>query len=316
MLRRDRVIPGYVVFERRQVDGYVLDGLLDQIGSAYKRIDLLERIVEQARLREIAERERIEREMQIASDIQTGILPHTRSVDGLEFSTAMHPATEVGGDYYDIIPVNGGCWIGIGDVAGHGLPTGLVMLMLQSAVSSLVRHQPDSSPRDLLLVVNDLLFDNIRRRMRQDEHVTLMLLRYRSDGALVFAGAHEDLLLYRARLGHVERITPQGAWVGVLPDIRSLTEEATCRLEEDDVLVLYTDGITEALDENNEMYGVERLSGALKRLHDRPVDEIRDGILTEVETWASVQKDDVTLVVARQGRRFARERGPSGLPSQ
>jgi serine phosphatase RsbU (regulator of sigma subunit) len=307
MLRRDPSIPGYVVFERSLHDAYVYDGLLDQIGTAYKRVELLQRVVEEAKLREIAERERIEREMQIAAAIQTGILPYTRHVDGLEFSAAMIPATEVGGDYYDIVPVRSGCWIGIGDVAGHGLPTGLVMLMLQSAVSGLVRQNPDASPRDVLLVVNEFLFDNIRRRMHQDEHVTLLLLRYRSDGTLVFAGAHEDFLVYRAKSGTVDRVTSQGAWVGVLPDIRSLTEDGFCLLEEDDLLVLYTDGITEALNEHKEMYGVERLASALERLHAESVDSIRKGILEEVRAWTAVQRDDVTLLVARQGRRFTKD---------
>jgi serine phosphatase RsbU (regulator of sigma subunit) len=303
MLRRDPIIPGYVIFERSVPDAYVYDGLLDQIGSAYKRVHLLQRIVEEVRLREIAERERIEKEMQVAAQIQRGILPSASRVDGLEFCAAMQPATEVSGDYYDIIPVSRGCWIGIGDVTGHGLPTGMVVLMVQSSVSSLVRQNPQASPRDVIALVNGVLFDNIRQRMHQDEHVTLTLLRYASDGSVTFAGAHEDMLVYRAQQGTVEQIPTSGVWLGILPDIQSKTNESACMLREDDVLLLYTDGITEARDGRFEQFGVERLAAALMRLHAEPVEQIRDGILDEVRAWTRVQPDDMTLVVARQGRR-------------
>ena len=229
MLRRGPSSPGYVVFERGVPEGFVYDGLLDQIGSAYQRIGLLDQVVQAVRLRELAERERLEREMQIATGIQTGILPRNVQVDGLEISAAMQPATEVGGDYYDVIPVAHGCWLGIGDVAGHGLPTGLVMLMLQSVVGGLVRHSPAASPRDVLVVVNQLLFDNVRRRMGQDEHVTLTLIRYDREGRLVFAGAHEYILICRARDGTVERLRTPGTWVAAIRDIREATDESQLR---------------------------------------------------------------------------------------
>jgi sigma-B regulation protein RsbU (phosphoserine phosphatase) len=140
--------------------------------------------------------------------IQTSILPRDVNVAGLEIAATMRAATEVGGDYYDVIPVTDGCWMGIGDVAGHGLGTGLVMLMMQSGIGALARKLPDASPRDLLLALNAMLVDNVRQRLGQREHATLTLLRYRRDGTLAFAGAHEEILILRAATGRCERLAP------------------------------------------------------------------------------------------------------------
>jgi serine phosphatase RsbU (regulator of sigma subunit) len=292
--------PGYVVFERGAPNGFVYDSLLEQINVAYKRILLLDQLLEQVRLREIAERERLEKEMQIASCIQTGILPRTIEVDGLEISAVMLPATEVGGDYYDVVPFEGGCWIGIGDVAGHGLPTGLVMLMLQSVLGGLTRGTPSARPSEILATANQLLFDNIRRRMQQDEHVTLTLLRWDVDGKVSYAGAHEDILICRAGSGRVEQLSTPGMWVGIVKDISKMTEDSEFTLAEGDVMLLHTDGVTEAFNRHGKMFGQERLATALGRCHELPVEEIRDKIISEVHEWLGHQEDDITLLVARR----------------
>ena len=103
-------------------------------------------------------------ENEIASRVQASILPGEIDVEGLAISVQMLPAEVVGGDYYDIIPVNDGCWLAIGDVAGHGLAAGVIMLMIQSAVQSLVRLSPQASPRDLVCALNGALYENIRKR--------------------------------------------------------------------------------------------------------------------------------------------------------
>ena len=122
--------------------------------------------------------DRLEREMEIATHIQTSILPRHIDVEGLQAAAAMHPTAEVGGDYYEVLPVPGGCWIAIGDVAGHGLKAGLVMLQTQSAVEALVSGHPDGSPNKILRSVNRVLFENVRKRLGSDEYVTMSLLRY------------------------------------------------------------------------------------------------------------------------------------------
>src|SRR4029079_6734900 len=93
----------------------------EQVSSALEGARLVTRLVEEATRRQVAERQRLEKEMEIAARIQTSILPQDVSVPGLEIAAAMYAATEVGGDYYDVVPVDDGCWLGIGDVAGAGV---------------------------------------------------------------------------------------------------------------------------------------------------------------------------------------------------
>ena len=145
-------------------------------------------------------------EEEIASRIQSSILPGEIDVEGLEIAAGMLPADKVGGDYYDIIPVEDGCWIAIGDVAGHGLAAGLIMLMIQSTLQGLVKLSPQANPRDLICALNRVLYENIRKRMKRDEHITFCLVRYWADGRLSFAGAHESLIVCRAS-GEVETLS-------------------------------------------------------------------------------------------------------------
>ncbi len=249
---------------------------------------------------ELAHKERLEKEMEIATRIQTSILPRKLEAPGLETSAVMRPATEVGGDYYDFLPYPGGCWIGIGDVAGHGLTAGLVMLMVQSIVSALTAARRDARPSEVVAVLNDVLYENIRHRLENDEHVTFSLLRFHDDGKLLFAGAHEDLVIWRAETRRVETIVTQGTWLGAVPDVRLVTEDCQAALHPGDVMLLYTDGVTEASSAAGELFGLERLCEELERLHDRGVAEIRDGLIAAVDRWAPTQTDDVTLLVIRR----------------
>ncbi len=247
---------------------------------------------------QLAAKERLEKEMEIAMRIQTSILPRDLRVPGLEIAAVMLPASEVGGDYYDVIPVEGGCWLGIGDVAGHGLTAGLAMMMVQSVVSALAKRTPDAAPKDTLCLVNEVLYDNIRSRLTQDEHVTFSLIRYTTDGRFVFAGAHEEILVVRAKDRDIEIVETPGTWLGARPDIRGVTVESTLQLLPGDVVVLYTDGITEARNASDEVFG-EHLYGAVKAVADQPVEAIRDHVLAELAKWMVVQDDDCTLVVIR-----------------
>ena len=250
----------------------------------------------------LTERERLSKELEIATKIQTTLLPNRLDVQGLEIAAAMKPASEVGGDYYEVISLPPYCWLAIGDVAGHGLTAGIIMLMIQSALACAARSDPGASPGKVLAALNRTLCDNIRDRMARDEHVTLTILRYDADGSLTFAGAHEDLLLCRARTGRAELIRSPGTWLGILPGAIDPAQVGHLHLEEDDLLVLYTDGITEAMNEEDAMYGVERLASAIEAVRRETVHHIRDHVLAEVARWAARVDDDITLVVIRRNR--------------
>ncbi len=252
--------------------------------------------------RQMAAKERLEKEMEISSRIQTSILPRRVDVEGLEIAARMIPATEVGGDYYDVFigrPGDDGCWIGVGDVAGHGLTSGLIMLMVQSVVSALGRANPNTAPREIVRVLNMVLFENIRGRLGNDEHVTFSIMRYRRDGTITFAGAHEEIILCRAETKKCELIPTLGPWVGAMNDVGHAVTDEKLRLADGDLMVLYTDGVTEARNAAGQQLGLERLLDTIEALQGEPVEQIRDKILDDVAAFSPQQDDDITLLVIR-----------------
>jgi serine phosphatase RsbU (regulator of sigma subunit) len=244
--------------------------------------------------------DRLEQEMQIASSIQTSILPRQLEVPGLEVSAQMLPATEVGGDYYELLEVPGGCWIAIGDVAGHGLKAGLVMLQAQSATEALIRQSPNGQPAQILCEVNRVLYENVRNRLRSEEHMTMSLMRYFDDGRLVTAGAHEEMIIWRAESGRCEVIPVRGTWLGAMEAIDHATTETTLQLSEGDLLVLYTDGVIEARTPGGEQFGLERLCSIVEEAASERTASIRDRVMAAVVDWEQGhQHDDVTVMVLR-----------------
>ena len=249
-----------------------------------------------------AVKERLEKELEIAARIQLSLLPKKLEGLGIDLSAAMHPASEVGGDYFDVLPElqGDGLWIAVGDVAGHGLTAGLVMLMVQSALASVVKSQRNVTPRQLLIAVNSVVHENVRDRLGRDEHVTMTVLHYRRDGRVAFAGAHEDILICRHATGRCEWIPTPGPWLAVMPEIADIVTESQVQLQPGDLMVLYSDGVTEARHEGLGYFGSDRLQAAVERHRHRPALEIQELVMAEVRAFASRQDDDMSLIVLRQ----------------
>jgi PAS domain S-box-containing protein len=250
-------------------------------------------------LNEAVRRAQVEQEIAIARRVQTSLLPREPALPNLQIAAAMLPASEVGGDYYDVMPAEGGGWLAIGDVSGHGLKAGLVMLMVQSAMAALSTARPDASPTDVFRVLNRVLIDNIRNRLEHRDFVTLTLLRWFDDGRLRFAGAHQDILLHRRDGGRVEEVQTPGTWLGASHDPMAVTRDLDLRLQPGDTVVLFTDGMTEAMNGAGEMYGIDRIVATLRDAASAPVDALRDRLLDDVRRWAPDQDDDRTILVAR-----------------
>jgi sigma-B regulation protein RsbU (phosphoserine phosphatase) len=239
------------------------------------------------------------KEMEIAQRIQSSILPAPRQVRSYDIAARMVPVATMGGDYYDVRPTaDGGCWIGIGDVAGHGVTSGLVMLMVQSGISALLEHRPDLAPDEVLRAVNGFLHDNIRERLRSDEHITLSLLRFHPDGRVEMAGAHEDVLICRAD-GTLDRIETSGTWLGAMRDVSPFIRTTGFQLRPGDLLLLHTDGATEAPNGERQRLGLDRVAAELQRRAGATTAEIRDALFELVLQWAPQPEDDVTLLVMR-----------------
>ncbi len=236
-------------------------------------------------------------EGRLPMQIQTSILPRQLDIQGIEIAARMTPAEEVGGDYYDVIPSAGGCWIGIGDVAGHGLEAGMVMFMVQGIVQALVRIDPEAPPSAIVIAANRTVWENLTVRARRHHHVTFCLVHYWADGRLVFAGGHEDIVIRRSA-GRCEAIPTEGTWLGLGSDITRATEDSEAQLGPGDLMLLYTDGITEARRTRNDFFGPDRLAELLERQQDLAAGKVRDEVMAAVDAWAP-REDDRTLVAVR-----------------
>ena len=246
-----------------------------------------------------AAQQRLEQELEIAQTIQTSILPRATMLPNFEIAASMIAASEVGGDYYDVIPAADGCWIGIGDVAGHGLNAGLLMLMVQSTVQGLIRARPDARPSELVALVNAVMFENTRNRLLRDEHVTFTLARLYDDGRMFHAGAHEDIVRVPAT-GECEPFETSGTWLGAIADVARFTKDSERVLAAGDALVFYTDGLCEARNATGEQLGLERVIAELDHASDRSASALRDAVLSLWKRWTGAQDDDVTIVVVKR----------------
>jgi serine phosphatase RsbU (regulator of sigma subunit) len=250
--------------------------------------------------KEIDEKSRLEGELELAERIQTSLLPKRLALPSADVAACMIPADEVGGDYYDVIPTNDGGWICIGDVVGHGLPAGLTMLMLQSGLGTFLRHTPDAAPREAIRAINRVVHENTRERLGESRYATLLVLRYHSDGSIRFGGGHLDLILYRRGADRSLLVPAPGPFVGFEPELDAASiDETELRLGEGDLLVLYTDGLTEARDSRGAMLGPDRLRELVEQRRSEPVEEIVAGVLKAVREFSPEQRDDRTILALR-----------------
>src|SRR5690606_33148115 len=156
----------------------------------------------------------------------------------LEIAAGMMTATEVGGDYYDVLPIEDGCWIAVGDASGHGLTAGLVMMMAQTGVATLVRADPAAKPSAVSKTLNRALFENVHDRLDAERHMTLSLARYHESGTLQLAGAHMDAVCWRAATQKTELLGTKGTFLAITDDIDHVNVEQTWQLHRGDLLVL------------------------------------------------------------------------------
>ncbi|HZU85519.1 MAG TPA: SpoIIE family protein phosphatase [Polyangiaceae bacterium] len=297
-----------VTFENEVLGVLAIDGAADplvgeairaQIGAALKMGELHARVVEQTAVQERLAREQLVVEMATAKRIQSALAPKDLDAPGLLIAARTSPADQVGGDYHDVLPLADGCWLGIGDVTGHGIMAGLVMLMIQSIVSTLVTTNPDGDPAQLVVDVNRVLTPNLHNRLQRDEHATFALLRVFDDGRVRFAGAHEPFIVWRARARRCELVETDGTWLGLVADIGAVTRTAGMQLGPGDLLVLLTDGITEARNARSEQLGAGAVCGIVERHADATPAAILAEVMSAVAAWSPVQQDDATCVVAR-----------------
>jgi PAS domain S-box-containing protein len=248
------------------------------------------------------ENSRMSGELEITQRLQQMMLPRDEdlsSISNLDISGFMESAAEVGGDYYDVVSGDGGVVFGIGDVTGHGLESGVIAIMVQTAVRTLLASGHYES-RKFFEVLNRVVYDNASR-MNCDRNVTLSLLHYQ-DRIVTISGQHEEVLIVRGN-GELERhdTLNLGFTLGLESDISHLIDEAKVPLQPGDVMVVYTDGITEAINNVGVTYGIERLAEAVRSSHERPSRGIREAVLRNLRDHIEGQEllDDISLLVIK-----------------
>jgi phosphoserine phosphatase RsbU/P len=238
-------------------------------------------------------------EMEIAKRIQTALLPNVQNLDKYEIAASMHPAEEVGGDYYDILKDSRGkYWINIGDVSGHGVESGLIMMMTQTSAFSMINMNPDSNPSDVLSSVNRVINENINR-LGSERYMTISVIRL-DETEMVVSGKHQDILIYRAKEKKTEAVKTEGTWIGIIDNIKEYLTDKRIKVDIGDIVLLFTDGIVEAFNADNEMFSQTRLELLLTKYAHLSAEEIVKEIINDVLEYQDEQEDDITAVVLKR----------------
>ena len=244
-------------------------------------------------------------ELDVAQRLQAMILPKGAELGrhaGLEIAAHMVPASEIGGDIYDVLEgPNGSTCLVIGDVTDHGLASGVVMLMAQAALRTALEQTEGDLVRSLVRV-NSVIYKNVSERMGDARNLTLALLHYQV-GEVRVAGQHESVIIVRTT-GAIEEIDtlPLGINVGLLPEVDDMMMESRFALGLGDLMVLYTDGVTEAESPTKAEFGTARLKESVASRRTLACEEIVRGVFADIYRWigGGTVFDDITLVLVRR----------------
>jgi phosphoserine phosphatase RsbU/P len=284
----------------------------DQLGELAQSFNSMTASIEDL-LREAAEKKRLEEELRIAREIQMSLLPQgALRMPGLSVTALCVPAREVGGDYYDLLPIDEHrLGVLIADVSGKGTSAALYMAELKGLMLSL--SQIHTSPRSLLVAADRVMANNLDARSFITMTYAIIDLQERT---MTYARAGHTPLMYlpgdNGACGRRVRIlTPDGLVLGLQMDkgdmFERLLEEQTIPLHDGDLFALYTDGISEAMNESDDCFGDERLGRILEEHADLPSEELRERVLREIAAFVGVapQHDDMTMIFLRVDRSRA-----------
>ena len=253
--------------------------------------------IENARLFEEAlEKERLEEELSIARRIQQRLLPKSiPQVEGFELTGLNKPSKQVGGDYYDLIPIdNNRIGIAIADVSGKGAPAALLMANLQASLRTLVGEKKSIS--ELMSLINNMIVQNTDI----DKFITAVYGILDIEKKLFVysnAGHNPPLLVHDD--GTIEQMEKGGLVLGMMKDVPY--EEGTIHLRPNDLIIMYTDGVTEAMNAEEEEFGEESLLDTIQEDENLSAEALSQKIVQRVKSFAAddQQQDDITLVIIK-----------------
>ena len=248
------------------------------------------------------EKKRMDSDLQVAQEIQRILLPSSApilsnyDIDGINM-----PARQMSGDYYGYIRVDPGRWgVAIADVSGKGVPASLIMAMCRSVLRG--QAVGKISAADALNQVNRQIYPDIKEDMFIS--MAYLLLNETSNDITLCRAGHDAPLLYEAKTKTVQKLNPPGMALGIdSGDVfERVTHDITLQMEANDFLVLYTDGITEALDTKGNEYGIKRMIQTIQASADESAAGMRKRLTEDLMDFIGnhPQNDDITLIVIRK----------------
>ncbi|HLP60017.1 MAG TPA: PP2C family protein-serine/threonine phosphatase [Candidatus Deferrimicrobium sp.] len=256
----------------------------------------------------ISERERFLKELEIARSVQMRFLPQKLpEFPSLEIVSLCQPAMEVGGDYYDFVQISERYMsVLIGDVSGKGVSAAFYMTMVKGIIKTLSRKV--MKPGALLAEANEIFCENAPR----DVFITIIygIFDLEERTLTVASAGHNPLIIWKKKTGATQLVNPRGIALGLDrgPQYRAIIEDAVIPIEEDDIYVFYTDGVTEAMNTKQEVFGEKRLCETIRQNADLPPRILQKKIIDAVSDFSGKepQHDDFTMVVIKvkdQGKK-------------
>ena len=250
---------------------------------------------------QLTEKKRLDHDIEVAREIQRILLPSRAPlVEGFNCAALNIPAQQVSGDYFDFIQVDAHRWgVAVADVSGKGIPASLIMAMCRSVLRS--KAPGNSSPAQVLRQVNRQLYPDIQ----EDMFITMIYLVMDESGTLTLARAgHEAALWCKDHFKRIETIDAPGIALGIDPGdvFDEVIRDVTVKLSPLDTVVVYTDGINEALDDEGNEFGQEQLKAVLREAGPQSVDFLVKTIVDRVQNFSSghPQNDDITLAAVQR----------------
>lgn len=284
----------------------------DETRFPHEEIEALNAFVSLARItmensnlyQNLSNKERLEKEIEIAKEIQSNLLPrNTPEAEGFSFGGLMVPARGIGGDYYDFIlsPNRNELFVCIGDVSGKGVAAGLVMATVRTILHSLVRVK--DSPWEILNDINNYLYSSYRDAITP-RFMSMILIRWNliSDEVEVSGAGHGNFYHYQVQTNSLSSIETGGVILGISPDISQFKNESKLYFKAGDTILLYTDGVTEALNASEKQFGELSLENSFFRNINLEPKKILENIYLDLKEFVKEQEqhDDITMVAVRK----------------
>lgn len=252
-------------------------------------------------IEELAQRERLKRELELAREVQLSFLPPGNpDWPGLDIASICLPAHEVGGDYYDFFRIDRNrLGLVVGDVSGKGLQAAFYMTLMKGVLQSMISDE--RGPAAILSRSNQLFRMNAPRGAFMS--MVLGIFDMRSNSWTFARAGHNPVLVHRASNDRPEVVKPSGAAIGLATDsmFTNSLEEKTLTLAKDDLVLIYTDGVTEAMNERRDLYDERRLEDVVARAYGRSAGDVIDAVVEDVHKFcgAAPRHDDMTMVAVR-----------------